>query len=470
MPESIIKSGLLLLFGLLLAAGPAAAMPKTTGADQVVRERDPERVLYLEDLELSGTRKTRKAVVLHLLGLEIGREVSLSELAAGRRRLLDSGFFSEVRFSTRPGSERAHIVIVLDLRERYKPYLDTGVGFRDPEGWYLTAVGLRLENPIGLGGRLGARLRFGFRVVGTELDWRIPLNLGQDLSLDLGLDNYEDQTIWYEEQPGWRGLHHEFRQKVRHVEGRVMILWRPLQRLTLEGGFVGGRLTAADEGTNKSLDRPVRYADMPMELQRWNGGLDLNAWQIGLTLGEGGMEGRPGRSLHLQGRLYSDLFGSEATYPRLTLTCRSTMILSSGHSLGLGLRSGYVGDDAPCYERFKLGGSYSLRGFRDHSLSPVQGHKSFWTLSSEYRFRLLQGDHGKPRLTGLVFVDTGGGRLAADTIATDIDYEQLQIGAGYGVRLALPWLGVVGLDVGFPVTSGVTGDAVWFYLTLGYSF
>ena len=79
---------------------------------------------------------------------------------------------------------------------------------------------------------------------------------------------------------------------------------------------------------------------------------------------------------------------------------------------------------------------------------------------------------GHERLIGLVFADAGRG-WANDRVATvepDVDYQRWQLGAGYGLRLRLPWVGLVGLDVGLPVTAGITGEPVWLYLTLGHSF
>jgi outer membrane protein assembly factor BamA len=190
------------------------------------------------------------------------------------------------------------------------------------------------------------------------------------------------------------------------------------------------------------------------------------------------MDGAPGHSLSLRGRLASEALGAEADYGRWTLAARATQALPAGHRLALGLRGGWVGERAPYYERFRLGGSYSLRGFRDHSLSPPEGHDAVFTAALEYRVPLLaaRGGHGHgrsgERLGALAFADAGRGWLerTGSLAEPDIDYDEWQLGAGYGLRLTLPWLGTLGLDVGFPVTAGITGEPVWVYLTLGHTF
>jgi len=46
----------------------------------------------------------------------------------------------------------------------------------------------------------------------------------------------------------------------------------------------------------------------------------------------------------------------------------------------------------------------------------------------------------------------------------------VQLAAGYGMRLRLPWIGTLGLDVGIPFTDGRTGDRFYVHGCLGFSF
>jgi hypothetical protein len=53
-----------------------------------------------------------------------------------------------------------------------------------------------------------------------------------------------------------------------------------------------------------------------------------------------------------------------------------------------------------------------------------------------------------------------------DTSAT----ETVEAAVGYGARLRLPWLGVLGIDVGIPLTEGRTGEKFQVHGALGFSF
>ena len=449
------------------AAAQAPAMPTAAEAAPAARG------LVIESVNFTGQWKTRKAVLERLLGLAPGDAVDAATLAAARARLYDSGYFDSVEIATEPGAERGAVRVTVSLRERHRPYVDTGFGFRDPEGWYLTLLGLRFENPVGLGGRATLGLQLGFRTAGAEVEWLQPLRARGDLALRLRAGVRNEKLLWYENEPGWLGLYDEHRLGLERAEASLGLLWRPATLLGLELGLSAASVEPETTGENRDTDQDVPSYRLPRIFQAEASRRDLNGVLVGLSLGTGGMDGAPGHSLSLRGRLASEALGAEADYGRWTLAARATEALPAGHRLALGLRGGWVGERAPYYERFRLGGSYSLRGFRDHSLSPPEGHDGVVTAALEYRVPLLRAKRGpgSERLGALAFADAGRGWLERGSLAEpDVDYERWQLGAGYGVRLTLPWLGTLGLDVGFPVTAGITGEPVWVYLTLGHTF
>jgi len=446
-------SPLIALLLLLLLAGPA---------------RPDSRVLRVADVEIDGTWKTREAVVLQLLGLKPGDLLDPGRLLAGRDRLRRSGFFHEVQIRSRPGEERGEVILELSLRERHRPYLDTGFGYRDTGGWYLNLLSLRSENTLGLGGRNTLGLQLGFRSAGVVLDSWTPLHPDASWALRLRLSALGEQRLWYQEETQWDGLFDEYRLGLDRNQADLSLEWRPLDRLRLSAGLSSLTLEPREEGENRDTGDAIPLDELPAPIAAESGKSLLHGLSLGLLLGGEGTGGRPGTSLQLGARLVDEALGAQRSYQRWTLALSSCRRLRPGHDLALGLRAGLMGGDAPWHERFHLGGTYSLRGFRDHSLSPLDGHGSFWTASGEYRFPLAAS--ARTRLGGVIFLDAGRGGGLPEGRSYEIDYEALQLGMGYGVRLELPWAGVLGFDVGFPVTRGVTGESVWYYLTLGHSF
>jgi outer membrane protein assembly factor BamA len=127
---------------------------------------------------------------------------------------------------------------------------------------------------------------------------------------------------------------------------------------------------------------------------------------------------------------------------------------------------GIMSSGAPYYERFYLGGNYSIRGFAEWSLSPAVGDDGYWLINTELRTPLIDSRRGQPKLTGLLFIDTGQGWQRG----TDFKIEDVESAVGWGLRLRLPWVGTFGMDVGVPLSEGRTGDEFRVHGLLGFSF
>ncbi len=74
----------------------------------------------LEGVELRGNVRTRARVVLRYLPFEPGDVLDVDDPAVelARYRLLGTGFFRDVQFSLRKGSERGRVVLVVEVTER----------------------------------------------------------------------------------------------------------------------------------------------------------------------------------------------------------------------------------------------------------------------------------------------------------------------------------------------------------------
>jgi outer membrane protein insertion porin family len=130
--------------------------------------------------------------------------------------------------------------------------------------------------------------------------------------------------------------------------------------------------------------------------------------------------------------------------------------------------------DVPFYERFYLGGLYSLRGFKYRSISPRDpgftepiGGDTYWFGSVEYSIPVFQQD--KERGVGIrfaVFYDVGNvARQAYDFK----DLSHFNDNWGLGLRLNLP-IGPLRLDYGIPISHDQdNGTSGRFQFGVGYT-
>ena len=114
----------------------------------------------------------------------------------------------------------------------------------------------------------------------------------------------------------------------------------------------------------------------------------------------------------------------------------------------------------PFYDRYYLGGLYSLRGFKFRNISPREkfnpsypnvknepiGGDSFYFGSLEYSIPLLEKDNGLG-VRIAAFYDVGSVGTGSTTFSGNFNDDW-----GLGFRLNIPHLGPLRLDYGIPIT------------------
>ncbi len=453
----------------VLLPGNAAAVPQISDGPVTVRQR----TLRLESIEITGNKHTRQQIIEAYLGLSPGDPVDVDILDGARERLVATDFFDSVEFSTRPGSARGSVVLLIEVDERGFPSFETGFGYDDLYGWFLTLLGLRFDNMIGPESRLELGWRLGYRISGIDVQYNQRFRPAGRWSIGATGWAYNQQQLFYSTSPvppnpvgsnEWQ----EFRQSVERIGANVSGGYRITNTTSLTFGLRAEVVEADSTFRHRESDTEFGFSDLPASLQ---GSLDrthLNGVFFNLIRDTRRNVNYPlGGSLGvLTFRANTSGLGSDLDYVKGVVDLRKFIRLGGRTVWASRAQVGMTEPEAPYYDRFYLGGMYSIRGFRDLSLSPTDGHQAFWFYSGELRFPLTLSGSGQPRLTGLVFWDVGQGWQWNEKGA----FDDVQSGVGYGVRLKLPWLGTLGLDAGVPLTDGRTGDPFRVHLLLGLSF
>ena len=114
----------------------------------------------------------------------------------------------------------------------------------------------------------------------------------------------------------------------------------------------------------------------------------------------------------------------------------------------------------PPEEKFYLGGSgipfgEMLRGYRDNTVGPYSGRPLGATVMFKYSAEMRVSLSENPTVYALTFVDIGNSWLDFN----HTDPFDLKRSAGFGVRMFMPMLGMLGLDAGYGFDS-VSSDLV----------
>jgi len=443
---------------------PGASSRQTAAESSETPPAPAEReTLRIESLEIEGSSRTRSDILRRYWPLEEGRTASVDEIGHAVAELRASPLFDEVRYSLRAGSERGAVQLRLSVRER-GPRLSFGAGYHDLSGWYLIPAELGLDNLGGLGQELRAGARIGYRVAGMYLRYEEPRFLGRELSWGFRFYGDGTQRVYFLD-----GVEYEHRVErggyELHLTRTPLDGWGYRLAHALEQSDARDYAIAREDDPERRLERGDRLdaEDLPEDVREGIGREHaarfraeiLRDTRRGGGLREGGLWGVVGAEASVRGR---------GSFARGFADARLYVPIARGVQAAARAQAAAVGEDAPFYDRYYLGGLYTVRGFPSQSLSPAGGDTRLAAASVELRIR-LHGRSERPSIAAVLFADVGEAWSGESPSLRDVS-----AGAGYGLRIKLPWVGYAGIDAGIPLTESPMNESFHLYGTIGWTY
>ena len=411
------------------------------------------QALTVERIEIQGATKTRPHVILRYLSLKAGDEITPEKIARDYDALSATHFFKQVDFSSKPGSAAGKVVLVIEVVERRWPWLEFAGGASELNGWYLIPLGVRFDNFFGGGGLSGARFVLGDRIFGFYLHYRQPYAFGGRINFLVELGSAGQEFIHYLDQQ-------QAMQKVQHGVLRFDFSGKHGLARYLAGGFKFNNWQPEAEARftyngDTITDLPSPLADQ-LEEQKVN---SIFA-RLQLDTRDNHFFPRAGVWGALSFEIADAALGSEVNFYRAILDGRFYHAFGK-NVFALHAKAGRVSEAAPFYERFYLGGAYSLRGFAERSLTPLGYGTELALAQAEMRFPVT-GYAGRPSLSAALFFDVG----RIDAPDTNEENNEFISSAGFGFRLRIPVLGLLRGDFAYPLDR----DDFRFHLALEQTF
>jgi outer membrane protein insertion porin family len=417
-------------------------VPAGEDLDVVLRVTEGERVV-VGAIELAGARRTPESVIRRRVALKPGDPLDPRKLAAIERRVLELGLFSRVSATATADSPATVRVMVV---ERPQVSANYDVRYSDAERITATAEG-DLRHLFGLGLGLGGRHRAGADLQDTRASLHLPLGIVPGTLTATAFRTDEDllSDPSNPESPKNRRLTRGFQV---HNTLELPDRWR------LEYGYSFKRAT---------VQSPLR--EFPLDITEDVASLDSSLVRDSR---DDVLDPRRGRLLSLNLELSPAALGSSFTFAKgfaqALVTRPLTPSLTWAHGYRLGLAHAFGRQFLQSSERFRAGGGNSVRGFATDALGPrdARGRATFGDavliVNQELRYRHPSG------VGGAVFYDAGNVFEAAKDLSL-----RLRHSVGAGVRWQSP-VGLLRLDVGFPLDRRAREPAYQYFISLGQAF
>ncbi|BAY08929.1 BamA/TamA family outer membrane protein [Calothrix sp. NIES-2098] len=406
--------------------------------------------------------RTQPYIITRELELKPGQVFNRNTVQKDLQRVYGLGIFEDVNVSLDPGSDPSKVDVVVNVAERNSGSIAAGAGISSASGLFGT-ISYQQQNLNGRNQKLGAELQVGERELLFDLRFTDPwiagdpyrtsytANIFRRRSISLIFDGKDENIETF--APGQT---EGDRPRVVRLGGGLTFT-RPLSanpyansEWTASAGFQYQRVSTKDADGNSRSQGTIYRNGQPTELipltQSGTGDDDLLLLQLGAQRDRRNNPLQPTSGSYLrfgvdqsvpigQGSIFlTRLRGSYSQYVPINL-----IRLSKGpQTLAFNLQGGTVFGDLPPYEAFTLGGSNSVRGYEEGTLT---SSRSYVQASVEYRFPVFSV------VSGALFFDFGSDLGTSTRAAEILNKNGTGYGYGLGVRVQSP-LGPIRIDYG----------------------
>ena len=372
-------------------------------------------------IEISGNTKTRDKVIRREVRLDEGDVFNSKLLKRSYERINNLNFFDNVDIIPKPRSEEKLVDLDVKVKERPTGFLSVGGGYSSVDK-LMGIVDLTQGNLFGRGQLLKVRGEFGGRTTYYELAFKDPWFMNKPIFFSSTLYKLVREYIEFDKKAAGFGL--SFGKDLsEYVRGDIAY---NLEEATIYNvSENASKIIKEQEGTfsTSSLTPSIVRDSRDNYLDPSRGSRN----SIYLTYA-----GLGGRNKYIKGELDSGWF-----FP-----IKNTTFMLRGR---FGYAAGIWGENLPLYERFYVGGIYTIRGLdwgdagpRDEETGDPIGGTSELIFNIEYIFPIVT----EMKLKGVVFLDIGNSYESFD------NFGKFRYTTGAGIRWISP-MGPIRVEWGY---------------------
>lgn len=383
-------------------------------------------ISYIEKITVSGNTNTKNKVILRELLFKEGDMFEGKKIKQSRQRLINLGFFERVKFDILPGSEENKKRLNIEVKEGKTGNLIFSTAYGNKPGLFGT-IEFTKNNLWGEGYSTYIKSEFGKRLLNYEIGFTDPWF--RDTATSVGVD------IWNTTEK-----EDEYTNKKRGGALRVGRTIKQYNNIYFKYKYDKTAMVDVKKDAPESIrDWVTKWGDSRYVL---SSSMEVKFVRNTKKGEEILLHPTGGYQYEISNEFAGGFLGGNIDFYKPTF--EGSWYIPSWWKFVLALHTklGLVTNlakqqDIPDYEKFRIGGPYSIRGYQDRSIHPSSGGgKSMLIGNVEYRFPIAK------ELFGCLFTDVGNSWEETSDIAS---FSDLKYGIGFGIRFKSP-IGPIRLD------------------------
>lgn len=377
----------------------------------------------LEGIVVKGNEKTKEQVITREMKLKPGEPFNVKDARRSMQKVYNLGHFEDVNMKLNPGKEPNAVVLEASVVEQKTGTFSIGGGYSKADG-LIGIIELGDNNFRGTGDRVKLHWEFGGADdTNYEISYTRPWLDSKQTSLSF---SFYDMTNEYDDYDTDGNLESSYDKKRK---GFDITLGRP------HGEYIHNYITFKNR-----RDTHVEYVEGPYDYskgQPYEGYLEDN---FGLTRSitlmrvfdsrDNVFNPTEGARYSLSAEFAGGSLGGDFDFNKYTAEGRQYHKVGRDHVIATRLTAGYADGSMPENGKFSVGGSDTLRGYKDDQF---EGDKML-AATAEYRFPVVS------KVQGVVFTDIANAWEGGSYKLDDLNYS-----VGVGLRLTTP-IGPVRID------------------------
>lgn len=393
----------------------------------------------VEGFKIKGNKKTKDYVILRELKLYEGEPFNVNDGRRSMQRVYNLGYFEDVNIKLNPGRTPNGVEVEITVVEMPTGTFGIGAGYSEADG-FVGMIMLGDKNFRGTGDKINIRWEFG-GADNKNYDFSYYRPWIDSKGSGLGFNIY-DTTHEYQEldDDGNDKAYYDKRRK-----GIELTYARPANDYITDSLSVRFRNDLYEGAVDG--EEPQYYRDHPDQIPTNFG--KTNSIVLARAVDTRDNIYNPSRgSYALISGEFAGFMGGDFDFNKYIIEAREYYPIGGNKVLAFRLMGGYATGTMPVSQRFALGGSETLRGYKDDRF---RGYKMVLG-TAEYRFPMAKN------FQGVLFTDAG----YAWEKGVSVNFGDIQYGYGVGLRINSP-LGPIRVDYAY-------GDKWRFHFSFGGQF